>query len=211
MDLLDHMRAYRRRASWAVWDYPTVNGSDPALSSSAWVKDTDVIAGASLAGRLTEEVVLVSLNPASRWSRTKDSVADWAAFHDSPTDAKLALAVRDTAAAGAFITDFVPDWSETSSVTVRARLDQEPARVANYVNGLREQVDLLGNPRIVCMHSAVSAYLKQHYWGDPDDLVHIYHYSHYRDGFDDPMTYRRHVHERFRKAGLRTRADDSPA
>ena len=90
-DLRDRMAAHSRHASWAVWRWPAA----PTPGSWAWVKDLEPVRQAD-SWTLKGEIVVIGRNPATCGTVP----VDWANFHDSANDGRLALALHDTAVRG---------------------------------------------------------------------------------------------------------------
>lgn len=174
MDLLKRMDAYKREASWAVWDVDASGKvADPTFPLSQ--------ARSAIHGR----AMLISLNPASiRAPLATLTTEPWANFHSVDkrhNDAFLADALVGTDLWGCYMTDLHPNISESDSRLVRARA--EDLRLA--VESLIEQAELLDAVRlIVCVgrqsYKSVKRFrdaLEDRIGLPQESLVSIPHYS----------------------------------
>ena len=190
--LFDVMRDIAWRSSWAVWNYPKTE--QPIRKGSwEWVKELperDGLAPADGSGDLNPAVVIVALNKAFRKSKdpalapaSASTVAPWDNFHDSARDGWLALSVRGTGAAGAYMADLVHDMIDSKSARVAAYL-KDSGKAPEYVARLADEVARLGShPRtLICCGGVVYEHMLAHWStvtnGSSDDrIVHIRHYS----------------------------------
>lgn len=168
------MSAYARHASWAIWSWPAA----PIRGQWKWVKDLDALCRADPAA-LRADIAIIALNPATRGV----THAEWANFHDSANDGRLALAVQGTAAEGAYMTDLVNDWNQSVSSTVSAALAENPHLAAYHVGQLHNELSVLGtSPKmIVCCGGTVHKYVDAHWPDRRDRIVRITHYAFTRD------------------------------
>jgi hypothetical protein len=144
--------------------------------------------------------VILGLNPAS-WATPGP---EWAAFHNSANDGRLALAVHGTGAQGAYMTDLVTDWNESSSGTVASKLKTEPNFAKECISKLRAELNDLGHaPKtILCCGGTVFKHAKE-LGCEPGYQIHrITHYAYTRKEFRDTDFYVHHVHESLGGGGL---------
>lgn len=195
MNLLLTMHAYRREASWAVWE---LDGAGGLTGSMPFPVDQ---AGLVIHGR----AMFVSLNPGSDGVyEVAENTAGWANFHN-PTpkhnDIFLANALVGTPVWGAYMTDLHPGIPESDSRLVRSK----PAEIELAVRSLIQQARLLSTVEsIICVGSASFHSVAKHLAlieqevGLPAEAVKkIPHYSRSNAGVhgQDPERYRALVHE----------------
>jgi hypothetical protein len=173
-DSRERMAAYARHASWAIWSWP----ASTTRGQWAWVKDLDPLRRAD-SGALRADIVVIALNPATRGTIP----ADWAAFHDSANDGRLALALHGTGAEGAYMTDLVNDWNQSVSSTVSAVLAKDPRLAAHHVGRLHTELSDLGtSPKVlVCCGGVVYKHVRAHWPDCRDRISGITHYAFTRD------------------------------
>jgi hypothetical protein len=142
------------------------------------VKDLDPLRRADPRA-LRADIVVIALNPATRGT----SPVDWAAFHDSANDGRLALALHGTAAEGAYMTDLVSDWNQSVSSTVSGALAKDPQLAAHHVGRLQTELSALGtSPKVlVCCGGTVCKHVRAHWSDRRDRIAGITHYAFTRD------------------------------
>jgi hypothetical protein len=195
MDLLTTMGAYRREASWAVWE------TDPAGNLSGNLPFPVEQVGPVVHGR----AIYVSLNPGSdRASETEATAPDWGNFHSPDrrhNDIFLAEALIGTTFWGSYMVDLHPHIAQSDSRLVR------PTReiIELSVRSLIDQARLLGTvATIVCVgkdsHKSVtkhSALIERELGLTASAVIGIPHYSNANSGVHqrNAETYRALVHD----------------
>jgi hypothetical protein len=144
-DLLSSMAAYRKTASWAVWD--------AVRPTAPFTRDSHLslpIADSELGSVLRSDVVLLGLNPgnAAHARADGDQTGDYLNFHTGPkhNDHLIAEAFRDTPYWGSYMTDLYTQI-ESRSALVKDQptdIDAVLSQIATLNDGQPVQIIAFG-------------------------------------------------------------------
>lgn len=193
----DKLRAkHGTYSSWAVWARRDSSERVKAHIDDLSVLDPDVDPG--VLDVLRPDVVFLGLNASSRGKEIEPE--PWRNFHDSSRyarDYRIRDALVGTEYWGAFLTDVIERFPETSSGLVLRHLRSHPEEVAEHGRRLAEKLDDLGtdDPLLVAFGRATHR-LAQQALGPDRRVIYVTHYSHQVS----PEVYRQSVLEAIRTA-----------
>jgi len=167
------MSAYKRVASWAVWETSAV-GEIAETATFPLQQARDMVHGRAM---------IISLNPGSDRTAETEATPDWSNFH-SPlakhNDLFLARAFLDTKLWGAYMADLHPGLAQSDSREVRLRSDV----LNDLLDSLIQQAKLLGQVEMIVAVGKASYTAIGRHWplierelGTRTRLIGIPHYS----------------------------------
>ena len=172
----DIAEKYGKVASWAIWD----KAGDKPKSNISNMETFNITTNPSILDILRNDVVMVALN----FSRDVEMPEPFLNFHDSNPygqDYKIRYAFEETDYYGAYMTDIIKNYPMLSSEDVLKHLKDKPHKVAEQIEGFREELKFIGANKPIILAFGRDAYqiLSKHLNGtDYSKLIALTHYSH---------------------------------
>ena len=172
-------------ASWAVWGEPTSDKPKSNMRTVSMFDNDDIL------NLLNPNFVFIGLNGSGVHDDYMDIAKPWHNFHSSNPrghDYKLRYALKGTPYWGAYITDAIKELPEVDSVKVTAFLKNHPNIVAQNMDILKKEIEILGTkPTLICLGEKSYELVKRHL-GNQFNVKKIIHYS-YQIGKEDYRSY----------------------